>query len=70
MRQGFQKEMSLCRALYQDCDVYLLDDPLSAVDAHVGKWLLQHAITGPLMTQKTRVLCTYHSEVYYEPIQS
>lgn len=33
--------MSLARAVYQDCDVYLLDDPLSAVDAHVGKHLFE-----------------------------
>ena len=30
--------MSLARAVYADADVYILDDPLSAVDAHVGKY--------------------------------
>lgn len=29
------------RAVYQDADVYLLDDPLSAVDAEVGKHLFE-----------------------------
>lgn len=32
---------SLSRAVYQDADIYLLDDPLSAVDAEVGKHLFQ-----------------------------
>lgn len=31
----------LSRAVYQDADIYLLDDPLSAVDAEVGKHLFQ-----------------------------
>ena len=36
--------MSLARAVYQDSDIYLLDDPLSAVDAHVGKHLFENVI--------------------------
>ena len=38
--------MSLARAVYQNEDVYLLDDPLSAVDAHVGKHIFEKVI-GP-----------------------
>ena len=38
--------MSLARAVYSDSDVYLLDDPLSAVDSHVGKALFNDVI-GP-----------------------
>lgn len=37
---------SFCRAVYKDADIYLLDDPLSAVDAHVGKHLFQDCING------------------------
>ena len=37
---------SLARAVYQDCELYLFDDPLSAVDAHVGKHIFEHVI-GP-----------------------
>lgn len=29
----------VCRAVYQDADIYLLDDPLSAVDSEVGRHL-------------------------------
>ena len=36
--------MSLARAVYQNADVYMLDDPLSAVDAHVGKHIFDHVI--------------------------
>jgi ABC-type Mn2+/Zn2+ transport system ATPase subunit len=36
----------MARAVYQDADVYLLDDPLSAVDAHVGKHIFEKVI-GP-----------------------
>ena len=37
---------SLARAVYQDCELYLFDDPLSAVDAHVGRHIYDHVI-GP-----------------------
>ena len=41
-----------------DADVYLLDDPLSAVDAHVGQQLMTGAICG-LLAAKTRILVTH-----------
>lgn len=52
---------SLARACYADSDVYLLDDPLSAVDAHVGLHLLNEVLsrrTGLLAT-KTCILVTH-----------
>lgn len=36
--------MSLARAVYSNADLYLLDDPLSAVDVHVGKHLFEKVI--------------------------
>lgn len=51
--------MSLARAAYSQSDVILLDDPLSAVDAYVGKAILDQCIlNGPLANQ-TRVLVTH-----------
>lgn len=34
------------RAVYRQADIYLLDDPLSAVDPHVGKYLYEQCIRG------------------------
>ncbi|KAL3633123.1 ABC transporter C member 13 [Castilleja foliolosa] len=57
---GQRARLALARAIYHDTDMYLLDDILSAVDAHVGRLILQEAILGPLMNKKTRVLCTHN----------
>ncbi|XP_055006083.1 ATP-binding cassette sub-family C member 3 isoform X2 [Boleophthalmus pectinirostris] len=57
---GQRQRVSLARALYSDADVYLLDDPLSAVDAHVAKHIFDHLI-GPegALKGKTRILVTH-----------
>eukprot|EP00899_Mesostigma_viride_P025318 jgi/Mesvir1/5971/Mv00725-RA.1 len=58
---GGQKAcLALARAVYSDHDVYLLDDPLSAMDAALGKHVFQRVI-GPdgLLKGKTRVLATH-----------
>ncbi|XP_076852211.1 multidrug resistance-associated protein 1 isoform X2 [Brachyhypopomus gauderio] len=57
---GQKQRVSLARAVYCDCDVYLLDDPLSAVDAHVGKHIFDKVV-GPegLLRGRTRVLVTH-----------
>lgn len=39
--------------------MYLLDDPLAAVDAHVAQHLMQQCIMG-LLHNKTRILCTHN----------
>lgn len=38
---GQKQRIQLARALYQDADIYLLDDPFSAVDAHTASSLFQ-----------------------------
>ena len=55
---GQKARLALARAVYQDKDIYLLDDPLAAVDAHVATHLFTHCITG-LLKGKTRLLCTH-----------
>lgn len=62
---GQKQRISLARAVYRDADVYLLDDPLSAVDAHVGHWLFERCI-GPhgLLARKTRVLVSHQLQVW------
>jgi ATP-binding cassette subfamily C (CFTR/MRP) protein 1 len=57
---GQKQRVSLARAVYNNSDIYFLDDPLSAVDSHVGKHIFENLI-GPrgLMKKKTRVLVTH-----------
>eukprot|EP00741_Cyanophora_paradoxa_P022691 tig00021494_g21913.t1 len=54
---GQKQRVSIARAVYADADVYILDDPLSAVDPHVGRHLFEECICGALRG-KTRVLVT------------
>ncbi|KAK8098094.1 uncharacterized protein PG998_013580 [Apiospora kogelbergensis] len=58
-----KQRISLARGLYSSADVLLLDDPLSAVDAHVGRDILEKGICGELATGRTRVLCTHDTRV-------
>lgn len=57
---GQKQRVSLARSVYQNADVYLLDDPLSAVDAHVGKHIFENVV-GPngILNHKTRILVTH-----------
>ncbi|XP_041835127.1 ATP-binding cassette sub-family C member 4-like [Melanotaenia boesemani] len=55
---GQKARINLARAVYQDADIYLLDDPLSAVDAEVGKHLFEQCICG-LLKNKCRILVTH-----------
>uniref|UniRef100_A0A8C2BGL1 ABC-type glutathione-S-conjugate transporter n=1 Tax=Cyprinus carpio TaxID=7962 RepID=A0A8C2BGL1_CYPCA len=57
---GQKQRVSLARAVYRKADVYLLDDPLSAVDAHVGQHIFNKVI-GPkgILRDKTRILVTH-----------
>ena len=72
---GQKTRVSLARAVYQNCDMwgrrggvthsYLLDDPLSAVDAHVGKHIFRECVRG-LLKNKCVVLVTHALE--YLPV--
>ena len=42
---GQKLRVTLARAVYHDADVYLLDDPLSAVDSHVGTHIFRNVIS-------------------------
>jgi ATP-binding cassette, subfamily C (CFTR/MRP), member 10 len=56
---GQRARICLARAVYRDADVYLLDDPLSAVDTHVGAHIMKYCIFG-LLGNKTCLLVTHH----------
>uniref|UniRef100_A0A8D2Q509 Uncharacterized protein n=1 Tax=Varanus komodoensis TaxID=61221 RepID=A0A8D2Q509_VARKO len=57
---GQKQRVSLARAVYSNADIYLLDDPLSAVDSHVGRHIFEKVL-GPegLLQHKTRILVTH-----------
>ncbi|KAK4492590.1 hypothetical protein RD792_003408 [Penstemon davidsonii] len=55
---GQKQRIQLARAVYQDCDIYLLDDVFSAVDAHTGSEIFKECIRGALR-DKTIVLVTH-----------
>uniref|UniRef100_A0A8C5II32 Canalicular multispecific organic anion transporter 2 n=1 Tax=Junco hyemalis TaxID=40217 RepID=A0A8C5II32_JUNHY len=57
---GQRQRVSLARAVYSSSDIFLLDDPLSAVDSHVAKHIFDKVI-GPdgILKGKTRILVTH-----------
>ncbi|KAF9500249.1 multidrug resistance-associated ABC transporter [Pleurotus eryngii] len=56
---GQKARVSLARAAYSDTDIVLLDDPLSAVDAYVGKDILDNCLLRGPLADRTRVLVTH-----------
>ena len=52
---GQKQRINMARAVYSNSNLYLMDDPLSAVDSHVGKHIFEKVI-GPngLLSKKTR----------------
>ncbi|XP_060187166.1 ABC transporter C family member 3-like isoform X2 [Lycium barbarum] len=58
---GQKQRIQIARALYQDADVYLFDDPFSAVDAHTGTHLFNECIMG-LLNSKTVLYVTHQVE--------
>jgi ABC-type multidrug transport system fused ATPase/permease subunit len=58
---GGQKwRVSFARALYSRAGILVMDDIFSAVDAHTGRHLYEHAVTGELGQNRTRILVTHH----------
>ena len=58
---GQRHRVALARACYTQSDIALLDDPLSAVDAHVGAHIFQTCICG-LLADRTRILATHQMQ--------
>ncbi|TLD39578.1 hypothetical protein E2P81_ATG00565 [Venturia nashicola] len=59
---GQKQRLNIARAIYFDADIIIMDDPLSAVDAHVGRHIMDNAICG-LLKGKCRVLATHQLHV-------
>ncbi|KAI9671553.1 MAG: hypothetical protein M1817_003605 [Caeruleum heppii] len=59
---GQKQRLNIARAIYFDAEMILMDDPLSAVDAHVGRHMFDEAISG-LLKDKCRILATHQLHV-------
>ncbi|XP_054154270.1 ATP-binding cassette sub-family C member 10-like [Oppia nitens] len=56
---GQKARISLARAVYQNFDIYFIDDPFASVDMHVAKVIYNKCILG-LLGDKTKIVCTHH----------
>jgi len=61
---GQKQRLNIARAIYFNADIVLMDDPLSAVDAHVGRHIMDNAICG-LLKDKCRILATHQLHVLH-----
>ncbi|RVW50104.1 ABC transporter C family member 3 [Vitis vinifera] len=61
MSGGQKQRIQIARALYQNADIYLFDDPFSAVDAHTGTHLFKECLLG-LLGSKTVIYVTHQVE--------
>jgi ABC-type transport system involved in cytochrome bd biosynthesis fused ATPase/permease subunit len=55
---GQKARISIARAINSNSDIYMFDDPISALDAHVGKKIMKNVIVDHLKN-KTRILVTH-----------
>lgn len=60
---GQRQRICVARAAYHSSEIVLLDDPLSALDANVGRELLNHCILDGPLSGRTRILVTHHLDV-------
>ncbi|KAJ3698518.1 hypothetical protein LUZ61_002223 [Rhynchospora tenuis] len=58
---GQKQRIQIARALYQDADIYLFDDPFSALDVHTGSQVFKECILG-LLASKTVIYVTHQVE--------
>ncbi|CAA7016303.1 unnamed protein product [Microthlaspi erraticum] len=58
---GQKQRIQIARALYQNADIYLFDDPFSAVDAHTGSHLFKEVLLG-ILRDKTVIYVTHQVE--------
>ena len=61
---GQKARLALARALYFDADIYLLDDPISAVDSKVAKKIYENTIL-KMKGDKTIILVTHQISYMY-----
>ncbi|RHN38804.1 putative xenobiotic-transporting ATPase [Medicago truncatula] len=61
MSGGQKQRIQIARAVYQDADIYLFDDPFSAVDAHTGTHLFKECLLG-ILKEKTILFVTHQVE--------
>jgi ATP-binding cassette subfamily C (CFTR/MRP) protein 1 len=59
---GQKQRLNIARAVYSGGDVYMFDDPLSAVDAHVGEHIFEQCLTRHLAST-TRILVTHKIDI-------
>ncbi|XP_046564179.1 ATP-binding cassette sub-family C member 9-like [Haliotis rubra] len=61
---GQKQRVCLARAIYSDADAVILDDPFSALDAHVGRHVFEEAIQRRLLRRKRSVILVTHQLQY------
>ncbi|KAJ2564079.1 ATP-binding cassette glutathione S-conjugate transporter ycf1, partial [Coemansia sp. RSA 1813] len=61
---GQKARLALAHAVYSRAEIYVLDDPLSAVDAHVKRHILEHVIIDSgLLAGKIRIMATHEEKL-------
>jgi ATP-binding cassette subfamily C (CFTR/MRP) protein 1 len=63
---GQRQRICIARAAYEETQIVLLDDPLSAVDAHVGHHLLENCILAGPLANRTRILVTHSLDMLHK----
>lgn len=58
---GQRWRVSFARALYSRAGILIMDDIFSALDAHTGRHVYNHALTGEIGRRRTRILVTHHA---------